>query len=141
MTFPSIQINTTNLDSDTDSPASARVDLLDAVQKVNLIIADGGVANGVCILNGSAQVPASQLPATISPTGNLTLAPTTNIVNIQDILRLTAQYKSDVLAISTATLATGDIAVVRDTPGVASIAFFNGVAWKYISSSTFVTLS
>jgi hypothetical protein len=141
MTFPSIQITTTNLDSNSDSPASARVDLLDAVQKLNLIIADGGAANGVCILNGSGQVPSSQIPANITPSANLVLAPTTNIVNIQDILRLTAQYKSDVLAISTATLATGDIAVIRDTPGVASIAFFTGVAWKYISSSTFTTLT
>jgi len=39
MTWPSGATNTANLDSGTDSPASARADLLDAAQKLNEIIA------------------------------------------------------------------------------------------------------
>jgi hypothetical protein len=39
MTMPTVAIVTTNLDAGTDSPATARSDLLDAVQKLNQIIA------------------------------------------------------------------------------------------------------
>lgn len=38
MTMPTAAVNTTNLDAGTDSPAAARVDLQDAVQKLNQII-------------------------------------------------------------------------------------------------------
>lgn len=39
MTMPTVAVVTTNLDAGTDSPATARTDLLDAVQKLNQIIA------------------------------------------------------------------------------------------------------
>jgi hypothetical protein len=39
MTWPTVAISTTNLDAGTDSPASARADLLDAVNKSNQMIA------------------------------------------------------------------------------------------------------
>lgn len=39
MTFPTAAVTTTNLDNNADSPLSARADLLDAVQKLNQIIA------------------------------------------------------------------------------------------------------
>jgi hypothetical protein len=142
MAFPTVQITTTNLDSDSDSPAAARVDLLDAVEKFNTIIDEAGSAIGVALLNGSGQISGSQVPLTQTPIGVMTLAPSSNVVNIQDIVRLTSQPKADILAINTATLATGDITVVSDASGGApSIAFFNGTVWQYISTGTFTTLS
>jgi len=39
MTYPTAAVVTTNLDAGTDSPASARTDLFDAVQKLNQMIA------------------------------------------------------------------------------------------------------
>lgn len=39
MTYPTVAVTATNLDAGTDSPASARSDLLDAVQKLNQMIA------------------------------------------------------------------------------------------------------
>ena len=39
MTWPTVAITTTNLDAGTDSPATARADLLDAVTKTNQMIA------------------------------------------------------------------------------------------------------
>ena len=39
MTFPTTAVVTTNLDASTDSPATARSDILDAVQKLNQMIA------------------------------------------------------------------------------------------------------
>lgn len=143
MAFPTTPIDTTNLDSDSDSPALARVDLLDAVTKLNTIIDEAGEAGGVCVLNGSAQIPSTALPLTLNPEGVLTLAPSTNIVNIQDILRLTAQPKADVLALTTSSLTTGDVALVSDASGgAASLAMYVvPTGWKYISTSTWATLS
>lgn len=39
MTWPTIPVNALNVDSDTDSPLSARADLLDLIQKFNQVIA------------------------------------------------------------------------------------------------------
>lgn len=39
MTYPTAAVTTTNLDAGTDSPATARTDMLDAVQKLNQMIA------------------------------------------------------------------------------------------------------
>lgn len=39
MTYPTTAVTTTNLDASTDSPASARSDILDAIQKLNQMIA------------------------------------------------------------------------------------------------------
>lgn len=39
MTYPTAAVTTTNLDDGTDSPATARTDMLDAVQKLNQMIA------------------------------------------------------------------------------------------------------
>lgn len=39
MTWPTVAVNTTNVDQTTDSPAAARTDLLDLIQKMNLMIA------------------------------------------------------------------------------------------------------
>jgi len=45
MAWPSAVVTTTNLDAAGDSPAAARADLLDAVQKLNTIITDGTPCN------------------------------------------------------------------------------------------------
>ena len=141
MAFPTSQVDTTNLDDATDDPNLARVDLLDAVTKLNTIIDEAGDASGVCLLDSNGRVPSGQVPAIFSPTTTLTLAPGTNIVNIQDILRLTAQPKADILSLSTGTLTMGDIAVVSDAGGsLPTIALYTGSSWKYISTSTWTTL-
>lgn len=40
MTWPTAAVNTANVDQTTDSPASARADILDAIQKLNVMIAN-----------------------------------------------------------------------------------------------------
>lgn len=142
MAFPTSQVNTTNLDDATDDPNLARVDLLDAVTKLNTIIDEAGDASGVCLLDSNGRVPSTQIPVLLSPTSTIQLAPSTGIVNIQDIVRITAQPKADLLALSTSTLTMGDVAIVSDAGGnLPTIAFFNGTQWKYISTSTWTTLA
>lgn len=60
MAWPSSSIPTNNLDSSTDSPASARADLLAAVTAVNDIVASRGAASGIPSLGTDSQVPTVQ---------------------------------------------------------------------------------
>lgn len=143
MTFPTATISTDNLDSATDDPSAARVDLLDAVEKLNTIIDEADGADGVAILNGSGLIKNEQIPDTISTVGTLTLAPTSGVVNIQDVLRLT-MYSKEIILSFDANVA-GDMIMCSnvgavDTPG---IAFFDGTDWKGLpfNANVFVTLS
>ena len=132
MAFPTNTINTTNLDSGADDPSLAREDLLDAVQKVNTIISEGGAANGVALLNSSAKLNSTQIPATISATGVQTLSPTSGVVAIQDILRLGGLTVSDLSAL---TSQAGDIAYCTDgsgSTGEPTIAVYDGTNWRAI---------
>jgi hypothetical protein len=132
MAFPTNQVNTTNLDSGTDDPSLAREDLLDAVQKLNTIISEGGAANGVALLNSSAKLNSTQIPATISATGVQTLSPTSGVVAIQDVLRLGGLTVSD---LSGLTSQAGDIAYCTDgsgSTGEPTIAVYDGTNWRAI---------
>ena len=139
MAFPTTQITTTNLDAGTDSPASARADLLDAVQKLNTIIDDANAAGGVLVLNGSAQVPGANLPSVIAPTsGVLTLAPTTAKVKIEDVLRLQTQNTAAVEALTNN--AEGDIVYVTDgDSGSPCLAVYNGTDWLRVALGTAIS--
>ncbi|MBK5203872.1 MAG: hypothetical protein JJD98_00235 [Polaromonas sp.] len=62
MTYPTVNVNTTNLDASTDSPASARADLLDLVQKfsgLRPLPADLAASSGAAQVGGGDQVVAS----------------------------------------------------------------------------------
>lgn len=141
MAFPTSQVNIDNLDSDSDNPAAARADLYDAVTKLNTIIDEANGANGVALLNASGNIDSNKLPQTIAfGSGNQIIAPSSGIVNIQDIIRLTAQPKSDILNINTATLTVGDIALASDVnSGTVGLCLFNGTGWVKIATDGAVT--
>lgn len=61
---------TTNLDAGTDSPASARSDIKNALDDVTDIIGARGISDGVASLDGSGKVPTSQLPASVANGGS-----------------------------------------------------------------------
>jgi hypothetical protein len=143
MTFPTTPIVTDNLDSATDDPSLAREDLLDAVTKLNTIIAEAGLASGVSVLNGSGQVPTAQIPPTITTTGTLTLNPTSGVVNIQNVLRLT-QLPTETILTFTGNV-SGDMVMCSNVGNVASnpgVAFYNGTAWRGLpfTANVFVNL-
>jgi microcystin-dependent protein len=60
MPWPAGGISTANLDSDSDSPALARVQLLAAVQQLNDVIASRGTASGIPSTGTDGLVPAAQ---------------------------------------------------------------------------------
>lgn len=142
MTFPTANVSIANLDSETDDPSLARTDLLDAVNKLNLIMAEAGAATGVALLNNSAQMPISTIPTTIS-TSNLTLAPGDGVVNIQNVLRLNALPTATILNF-TGNVA-GDIILCSNVGNVANsvgLAIYNGTVWRGLplTANVFVNL-
>jgi hypothetical protein len=132
MAFPDVDIVTTNLDSDSDSPAAARVQILQAVQALNVIIAGAGLADGVALLNAGGAIPSNQLPNSIAPSGILTLAPADGFVKIEDILRL--QFFATETLEAVVGAAAGDVAYVIDgDDGDPCIAVNDGTDWLRIS--------
>lgn len=83
-------VTTNNLDSAADDPSLAREELYNALIELQAVINGRGAADGVAALDASAKISAATLPNTISSSvsTDLTLAPTTNRVVIQDILAL-----------------------------------------------------
>jgi len=143
MTFPTANVSITNLESSTADPNEARVDLLDAVNKLNLIMAEKNSAGGVTVLDGSGYVPTEYIPPTITTTGTITLAPSTGVVNVQDVLRMTQLPVAAILTITGNV--TGDMVMCSNVGNVANnpgIAFYNGTGWRTVafSSNTFANI-
>lgn len=133
MAFPTTQITTTNLDDASDDPSLARADLLDAVQKVNTIISEGGSANGVALLNSSGKLSSTQMPTQITATGVQVINPTSGVVHIQDILRLTPKTTTELNAL---TSVAGDVAYCSsgtDSSGEPCLALYDGTNWRAIT--------
>lgn len=142
MTFPTgTTISTANLDSATDSPASARADLLATVNAVNSIIASENTANGVCVLNASGKLPSSTIPAQITlASGVQVINPTDGIVNIRDVLRLQQMSTTDILNL--ATPVAGDIAFATDGDSTApALCIYDGDDWRTLNLSSLGFLS
>jgi len=79
------------------------------------------------------------LPSTLAPSSQLTLAPGTGVVKVEDILRL-QQIPSAVLP-SIADPAAGDIALSSDADaGQPAICFYTGTEWKFLPGSVLSSL-
>tara|TARA_R100000951_G_scaffold5674_6_gene6153 strand:+ start:1952 stop:2371 length:420 start_codon:yes stop_codon:yes gene_type:complete len=131
MAFPTASVTTTNLDAGTDDPSLARADLLDGVQKLNTIISEGGAANGVALLDSSAKLSANQMPTTITATGVQVFNPSSGVVHIQDVLRLTSKTVAQLTALSPN---EGDIAYCSNgNAGAKTMAIYDGTNWKVVA--------
>lgn len=64
MAWPTVNIDTTHMDSATDSPGNARADIKIMADNVNAIKEMRGAPGGVASLDASGLVPGSQLPIT-----------------------------------------------------------------------------
>lgn len=130
-------ISTTNLDAGTDSPAAARADLKTALDELANVINGRNEASGVAGLDASSKISATQLPDEInsSASTNLTLAPTTGMVVIEDVIKLTPQTRSDLYARSD--LADGVIAMASDGDStVDTPVYYAGGVWRYFSDNS-----
>jgi len=133
MAFPTgTTISTANLDSATDSPASARTDLLATVTAVNDIIASANLASGVVVLSGGGKIPTSTIPAQITlSTGVQIINPVDGVVNVRNILRLQTNTVAELTAL---TSVAGDVAYASNgAGGNPCLAFYDGTTWKRVT--------
>lgn len=141
MTFPTgTQISTANLDSSDDNPSLARADLYNAVIALNSIISSENAAYGVVVLDSSGKIAGTYLPSTISPTGSLTLQPSSGTVSIRNVLRLYPIVVADLGTFTgTTSPSAGDLCYLTDgDAGRPCIAVYNGTAWKVVRLATTV---
>ena len=138
MPFPTAtSIPVTNVSSGASDPSLAREDIYNLIVAVNNIIASADTASGVALLNASNQYDGAKMPASI--TGTDTIAPAGGVVNIQDVLRLTALTATSISALVSPQL--GDIAISSDAAGGnPAFCVYNGTAWRYLAMSTFTAL-
>lgn len=106
-------VTTNHLNSATDDPSQARVELYNALTELEAVINGRNTANGVAGLDSSTLIPAALLPDTLtSSTGtDLTLDPDSERVNIEDVLNLNPNTVSELEAFSAE---AGDIAYCSD---------------------------
>lgn len=141
MTFPTgTQISTTNVASPSSDPSLARADIYDLITAVNAIIASYNAAQGVLVLDGSAKVSTSYLPTTIAVTGDVTLQPSTGVVNLQNVLRLAQIYTVSLGTIAgTTSPQAGDLCYLVDGDrGNPCLGVYNGTDWKIVRLATTV---
>jgi hypothetical protein len=123
-------ITTEHLDADTDSPASARVEIKSALDELT------NVANGLNTAGGAAKIDASTSKVIansgIQSTQDLTLSPGSGYsVDIDTVLNLNSQTVTELNAL---TPAEGDIAYCSNgDAGSKCIAVYNGTDWKVVS--------
>jgi hypothetical protein len=138
------QVDTSNLSTSTANPSLARIDLNEAVTYLNTIIADANQPEGALVLDGFGLITTDKLPNVMQVTGNLSLEPTTTIVNVRDTLRLASKTQEQLEA-STATYTVGDIMVISDAPDGAgtgpAVCFYDGTEWKFMLFSSLTTLA
>lgn len=140
MTFPTgTTIPVNNLNSPSSDPSLARADLLQAVQVINQIIASANLANGVLVLNASGKVTAARLPNILSVTGDLSLSPSTGVINVNRVLRLQNTYVSDLgtAAVGTETPTAGDLVYLVDgDAGQPCVGCYDGTVWRVLRLMT-----
>lgn len=132
--FPSSgTVDTQYLDDATDSPASARVSLKDALDLVQDIIDSYDSASGIAALDASGLIVNTKLPDTLqsSSGNNLTLNPNTGTVKINNIIELTPRTTAQLTAL---TVAEGTIAVCTDgDAGSDCLAVYANAQWNKIA--------
>lgn len=138
-------VTTTHLDSATDDPSQARVELYNALVELAAVIDGRGQASGVAPLDATTKIDAQYLPdeITSSATNNLILAPDSTRVAIEDIINLAPKTTAELEALDTAGDAIqGDVAYCSDgDAGSKCIAVFDGADWLRISLGSAIATS
>ena len=130
-------ISTDNVDSGTDSPASARADIKAAFDEIINIINGRGEASGVAPLSASSKILATYMPDEFnsSSSTDLTLDPATNVVVVEDIVKLNPRTRAQLYAQSN--LADGMIAMASDGDStVDTPVYYSGGVWRFFSDNT-----
>ena len=132
MAFPTVESTTTHLDSDSDSPASARAEIKDAVDNVNAMISSRNTANGALVINSQGRIDSVFMPDLYQTVNNMVLASGTGIIEIQNYLRMTPYTVAEANALGD--VQAGDVAYISDGDGGSPcLAVHNGTNWLRVA--------
>ena len=130
----SSNISTTNLDSATDSPALARLDLLAALGELQNVINGLGTTGGALKIESDDKIFGREGIKTAT-SKNLNLQPNTSMVKIQNFIDLAPVAYASLPS----TPAMGDIAFLTTDGGGATQnqpIYYNGTRWNYFNNQT-----
>ena len=130
-------VDTTNLDAGTDSPAAARADLKTALDELKNVINGRGAASGVAPLNASSKIDATYIGDELnsSSSTDLTLDPDTNVVVVEDIIKLNPRTTAQLNA--QANLVDGMVAFASDGDSTAGApVFYSGGHWRRFTDNS-----
>ena len=90
----SSNVDTSNVDNGSDSPAAARADIKAAFDELKAVIDGRNTSNGVAGLDSGTKILATQIPDEINSASgqNLTLDPATGKVKLEEILNLEREW-------------------------------------------------
>jgi len=93
LAYPDNDITTDHLNSPTDSIGQSRAELYKALITLSELINSRDTADGLAPLDSNSQIPSNNMPTTLTSGGseNITLQPATDVVVIEDIVKLTAR--------------------------------------------------
>ena len=116
MAYPTNDITTDHLDSGSDSIAAARVELFTALTRLSELINSRDTSNGLAPLDANSQVPAANLPTTLTSggTNDIILQPNTGNIVIQNTASFTART---VAQLATDDSPAGTVAYVSNGAG------------------------
>jgi len=130
-------ISTSNLNSASDSPAAARVDLKNALDELTNVI------NGLNTAGGAAKLDTTTTKVIansgIQATADLTLTPASEVVKIQNVLNLAPTAYGSLPSPS-----AGDVAFLTTDGAGASKnkpIYSTGSGWKYFNDDSTVAAS
>lgn len=141
MTFPTgTQISTANVSSGDGDPSLARVDIYNLITAFNQLVASKNLANGVFVLDGSGKITSAYLPSNYSVTGTVNIIPSTGVVSLNNVLRLTQIYTADLgTETGTASPVAGDCCYLVDgDAGSPCLGVYDGTQWRVVRLMTAV---
>jgi len=92
-------IDTSNLDAGTDSPASARADLKSALDELTIVSNNLGTTDGAAKIEANGVIRAS-VTGVSTASGDLTVTSATSRVSLQDVVNLTPKTVAELNALS-----------------------------------------
>ena len=133
------QATTDNLDSSTDNPSFARIDLYNALVMLNAMIASQNTGNGAVVTDAFNKILSDQIPNNIDIVGNLNLRPTSNRVGIRNLLNIEPKTAAEIALVELPQV--GDIMIASDgDAGNPAVCFYTGTEWRYLAFSSLTAL-
>lgn len=139
MTFPTgIQIATTHVESPDGDPSQARADIYNLIVAFNQLVASINAPSGVAVISGTGKLPVSLIPPSLAVSGDISLQPSSGIVNLNNVIRLAQLFTADLGGeVGTESPTAGDLIYLVDgDAGQPCLGVHDGSRWRIVRLMT-----